>query len=122
MTEKRNEFMQRIDAREERDASNVFMAARVESERIEAQKNKVKPMDGDKIYAAMQSSSSTRWKLATAQKENEEAKAALRGENKDLSSADAVFAAMETSATLRKKLEDAEKDIEDSKKFIRGER
>lgn len=95
MTEKRQEFMQRINAR----GVDYFTAARVESERIRVNERKREEL----------------------KKENEEAKKYLRT-GKDLSHPDAVYAAMFTSSTLRRDLAETENDIKESKRFIKGER
>ena len=96
----REEFMQSIDARGKKiDASNIFIAARVESDRI---KNNERKLEG-------------------LQKENTEAKNYLRS-GKDLSHPDAVHAAMFASATLRRDIEKTENDIKESEEFIKGDR
>ena len=91
----RQEFMQRINAR----GTDLFTAARVESDRI---KNNERKLEG-------------------LQKENTEAKNYLRS-GKDLSHPDAVHAAMFASATLRRDIEATENDIKESKEFIKGDR
>lgn len=95
MTEKRQEFMQRINAR----GVDYFTAARVESERIRINERK----------------------RAELKQENEDAKKYLRT-GKDLSHPDAVYAAMFASSTLRRDLAETENAIKESERFIKGER
>lgn len=38
MTEKREEFLKRVEFKEERDEANIFLAAKIESERINREK------------------------------------------------------------------------------------
>lgn len=96
MSERRNEFMAQLRKQgSEVDQSNLFLAARIESERIERRK------------------SDARKNLANIRQENEDAKAFLKS-GKDLSAPDAVFAAMNNSGRLREKLERAENELRDA--------
>lgn len=95
MSEKREEFLKRINVGNE----DNFTAARVESERIRTNLRKL-----EEINEQIKEAKDYLWS------------------GKDLSSENAVHAAMFASATLRREQEKTQNEIKESEKFINGER